>query len=41
MNYLNKENEQEELEKLLEQEKAEDSEPDFVQYGFLKWRIRE
>ena len=36
MNYLDKEKEQEELEKLLEQDK-EDDDPDFRQYGFLKW----
>ena len=41
MDYLNKENEQEELNKLLAQELEEDNEPDFVQYGFLKWRIKE
>lgn len=37
MSYLEKEREQEEIQKLLAQELAEDSAPDFIQYGFLKW----
>lgn len=38
MNWLDKEKEREELQKLLTQEEAEDNDPDFIQYGFLKWR---
>jgi len=37
MNWLEKE--KEEMQKLLEQDK-EDNDPDFRQYGFLKWRIK-
>ena len=37
MNYLDKEKEQEEIQKLIEQDKENDD-PDFRQYGFLKWR---
>lgn len=40
MSYLDKEKEQEELQKLIEQDR-EDDDPDFRQYRFLKWRIRE
>jgi len=41
MNWLEKEKEQQELQKLLAQELEEENDPDFIQYGFLKWRIRE
>lgn len=37
MNYLDKEKEKEEIQKLIEQDKEEDT-PEFRQYGFLKWR---
>jgi len=40
MNYLEKEKEREELQKLIEQDREDDS-ADFRQYGFLKWRVRE
>jgi len=36
MNYLDKEQEREEIQKLIEQDKEDDS-ADFRQYGFLKW----
>ena len=38
MNWLEQEKEQEELEKLLEQEKEEELDPDYCQYATLKWR---
>lgn len=37
MNWLEKEKDQNEIQKLIEQDK-EDNDPDFRQYGFLKWR---
>jgi len=40
MSYLDKEKEQEELEKLLEQEKEEELDPDYCQYATLKWKAR-
>jgi len=40
MNYLEKEKERNEIQTLIEQDK-EDNDPNFRQYGFLKWRIRE
>jgi len=41
MNWLDKEKEQEEIQKLLAQEVDEENDPDFIQYGFLKWRKEE
>ena len=38
MNYLEKEKEQKELQELILLELEEENEPDFRQYGFLKWR---
>ena len=37
MNWLEKEKEQEEIQKLIEQDKEDDN-ANFRQYGFLKWR---
>jgi len=37
MDYLEKEREQEEIERLIAENK-EDNDPDFRQYGFLKWK---
>jgi len=41
MDYLEKEKEQEEIQKLLEQELEEENDSDFRQFGFLKWRKKE
>lgn len=41
MNWLEKEKEKEELNKLLKQEEAEELDPDYCQYAMLKWRKRE
>lgn len=41
MDYLERKKELKELDELLKQEQEEDNEPDFVQYGFLKWKARE
>ncbi|MFX0084240.1 MAG: hypothetical protein ACFFAU_01100 [Candidatus Hodarchaeota archaeon] len=38
MDYLKKEKEQEEIQELLKQEVEEEQDPDFIQYGFLKWK---
>lgn len=38
MNYLDKEKEKEELQKLIEQDLIEEQDPDYQQYANLKWR---
>ena len=38
MNWLEKEKEREEIQKLLEQELEEERDPDYQQYANLKWR---
>ena len=40
MDYIEKEKELQELQELLKQEQEEENNPDFRQYGFLKWRKR-
>lgn len=40
MNYIEKEKEKEELQKLLAQEIEEENNPDWLQYANLKWKIR-
>jgi len=40
MNYLEKEKEQEEIQRLITED-TEDNDADFRQYGFLKWKARE
>jgi hypothetical protein len=37
-NFLEKEKEQEEIEKLIAEDIEEENNPDWQQYGFLKWR---
>ena len=39
MNWVEKEKEQEELQKLLKAELEEENNPDWQQYANLKWRI--
>lgn len=41
MSYLDKEKEREELNKLIEQDKEEELDPDYCQYAMLKWRNKE
>lgn len=39
MNYLGKEKEQNEIQKLIEQDREEELDPNYCQYANLKWRI--
>ena len=41
MNYFDKEKEREEIQKLIEQEKEEELDPDYCQYAIMKWRKKE
>ena len=41
MNWIEKENEEKELQKLLDEELEEENNPDWLQYANLKWRIRD
>jgi len=38
MNWIDKEKEQEEIQKLLEKELEEENDPDYQQYATLKWK---
>jgi len=38
MNWLKREKEREEIQKLIEQDKEEELNPDYCQYAILKWR---
>jgi len=38
MNWLKREKEREEIQKLIKQDKEEELNPDYCQYAILKWR---
>ena len=41
MNWLEREKEEEELQKLIMQDKEEELDPDYCQYAVMKWKVRE